>query len=103
MKKNSIKNKTEKVINEEMNLNALVLSGGDGDLQAYTKKVEEFLKEIHGKADDLATEGEKMIRENYLRVAAAEERKRSVLVMVGYMRQVRNTIGNLLRLRYLIG
>ena len=90
-------------IAEQLDIDALMLSGEDGQLKEYTKKVESLLKEIHERADKLAEEGEDLIRENYLRVPAAEERKRTVLIMVGYTRQIRNTIGNLLRLRTLIG
>lgn len=98
-----LKNSIKRVIKEELDVDAVLLSGGDGDLKAYAKKVEELLKEVHKKADDLATEGEDLVRENYFKVPAAEERKHTVLTLVGYMRQVRNTIGNVLRLRFLIG
>lgn len=99
----NLKKSIKKAIKEELNIDALVLSGGDGGLRAYTKKVEELIKEIHERSDALATEGEELIKENYLRVPSAEERKRTVLIMVGYMRQVQNTIGNTLRFRSLIG
>ena len=98
-----LKKYIKQAIKEELDVDAIMLSGDDGGLRAYAKKVEELLKEVHKKADDLATEGEDLVRENYLRMPAAEERKRTVLTLVGYMRQVRNTIGNVLRLRFLIG
>ncbi len=99
----NLKKSIKQAIKEELDVDSVMLSGDNGGLRAYTKKVEEFLREIHNKADDLATEGEDMVRENYLRMPAAEERKRTILTLVGYMRQVRNTIGNVLRLRFLIG
>ena len=101
--KSKIKKLIKQKISEQLDIDAIMLSGEDGKLKEYSTKVETLLKDIHERADKLAQEGEDLIRENYLRVPAAEERKRSVLTMVGYMRQVRNTIGNLLRLRYLIG
>ena len=90
-------------IAENLDIDAILLSAEDGKLKEYSKKVEDLLKEIHERADKLAEEGEDLIRENYLRVNAAEERKRTVLTLVGYTRQIRNTIGNLVHLRKLIG
>jgi len=99
-----LKNSIKQVIKEELDIDAIMLSGEDGGLKAYAKKVEEFLEEFHNKADALATEGEELVKENYLKVPAAEERKRTVLTLVGYMRQVRNVISSAtLRIRFLIG
>jgi hypothetical protein len=82
----------------------VMLSGGeDGSLRNYATKVLKFIDETVEKADELATEGEQLSQKNYLKNPSVEERKRMVLVMVGYLRTVRNTIGNVLKLRQLIG
>lgn len=82
----------------------VMLSGGeDGALRGYATKVLKFIDETVEKADELAAEGEQLSQKNYLKNPSVEERKRMVLVMVGYLRTVRNTIGNVLKLRQLIG
>jgi hypothetical protein len=66
-------------------------------------QTQKFLNETFDTADKLAEQGEKMLRENYFHNTAAKERRRSVLSLVGYLRETRNSVANLLRLRYLIG
>lgn len=94
----------KRAIKEAVDLNAVMLTAGDrGELSEYNKKIETFLNETFKKADELAEEGETLLRENFLHSPVAEERKRIVTVMIGYLRETRNSIGNVLRLRYLIG
>lgn len=91
-------------IKEALDIDQLMLTaGGPGELRTYSKKIESFLNETFDQADKLAEEGEELIRENYLHVPAAAERKRVVTALVGYLRETRNSIGNVLRLRRLIG
>ena len=101
-------NKTRKqlkaAIKEALDVDSILLSGGESpDLKEYNKKVEKFLNETFENADELATEGETLLRENYFHNTAATERRRVVLSLIGYLRETRNGIGNILRLRYLIG
>lgn len=94
----------KRAIKEAVDLNAVMLTAGDrGELSEYNKKIETFLNETFKQADELAEEGETLLRENFLHSPVAEERKRIVTVMIGYLRETRNSIGNVLRLRYLIG
>ena len=96
--------KLKAAIQEALDVDSLLLSGGDSpDLKEYNKKVEKFLNETFENADELAAEGEKILRENYFHNTAATERRRVVLSLIGYLRETRNGIGNILRLRYLIG
>lgn len=81
----------------------LLSAGDDGKLRAYLKKVEDLMNDVHKKADELAEEGEALIVENYLSNPVAAERKRVVMTMIGYLRQVRNTMGDLLKLKKMIG
>lgn len=91
-------------IKEALDIDQLALTaGGAGELRAYGKKIETFLNETFDNADKLADEGEDLIRENYLNSPVAAERKRIVMSLVGYLRETRNSLGNVLRLRYLIG
>jgi hypothetical protein len=91
-------------IKEALDVDQLMLTAGEGgELRSYNKKVEAFLNETFEKADKLAEEGEELLRENYLHHPTATERKRIVTILIGYLRETRNSIGNVLRLRYLIG
>lgn len=101
-----LKTKTmlKNAIKEALDVDTLLLSAGEGtELKEYNKKVENFLNETFESADKLAEEGETLLRENYFRMPAATERRRVVLSLIGYLRETRNSIGNILRLRYLIG
>lgn len=91
-------------IKEALDVDSLLLTAGEGgELRSFNKKVETFLNETFDAADKLAEEGEGLLRENYLHNTAATERKRVVTALIGYLRETRNGIGNILRLRYLIG
>lgn len=94
----------KKAIKEALDIDQLLLTAGEnGGLRDYNKKVEAFLNETYSQADKLAEEGEDLLRENYLNNTTATERKRIVTSLIGYLRETRNSIGNILRLRYLIG
>ncbi len=94
----------KKAIKEALDVDAVMLSAGEGtELKAYNKKIETFLNETFEQADKLAEEGEGLLRENYFHNPAAAERRRVVLSLIGYLRETRNSIGNVLRLRYLVG
>lgn len=90
-------------IKEALDIDQLMLTGGDGELREYNSKIEKFLNETFEQADKLALEGEELIRENYLNNPTATERKRIVTSLIGYLRETRNSVGNILRLRFLIG
>lgn len=91
-------------IKEALDVDQLLLSGGESpELKEYNKQVQKFLNETFDAADKLAEQGETMLRENYFHNTAANERRRIVLNLVGYLRQTRNSVANLLRLRYLVG
>lgn len=97
-------NMLKRAIKEALDVNSFMLTAGeDGELRGYNKKVEAFLNETFDAADKLAEEGEGLLRENYLHNTAATERKRIVTALIGYLRETRNGIGNVLRLRYLVG
>jgi hypothetical protein len=98
------RNQLKAAIKEALDVDQILLSGGDSpELKEFNKKVEKFLNETFQTADELAEQGEKMLREDYFHNTAAKERRRIVLSLVGYLRETRNSVGNLLRLRYLIG
>lgn len=97
-------NMLKRAIKEALDVNALMLTAGEGgELRDYNKKVEAFLNETFDAADKLAEEGEGLLRENYLHNTAAAERKRIVTALIGYLRETRNGVGNVLRLRFLVG
>lgn len=99
-----IKDTLKKAIKEALDADAALLSAGeDGELRGFNKKVESFLNETFEQADKLAEEGETLLRENYFHIPAATERRRMVTSLVGYLRETRNQVGNVLRLRYLVG
>ena len=100
---NKTRNQLKAAIKEALDIDQLMLTGEGGELRSYNKKVETFLNETFEKADELALEGENLIRENYLNNPVATERKRIVTSLVGYLRETRNSVGNILRLRFLIG
>ena len=97
------RNQLKNAIKEALDVDSILLSGGEGGLSEYNKKVEKFLNETFAAADELAEEGETLLRENYFHNTAATERRRVVLSLVGYLRETRNGIGNILRLRFLVG
>lgn len=98
------RNQLKTAIKEALDIDQLMLTGGaPGELREYNKKIEAFLNETYSQADKLAEEGEELLRENYLNNNTATERKRIVTSLIGYLRETRNSIGNILRLRYLIG
>lgn len=99
------RNQIKAAIKEALDVDQILLSGGDSpaELKEYNKQVEKFLNETFDTADKLAEQGEKMLREDYFHNTAAKERRRIVLSLVGYLRETRNSVANLLRLRYLIG
>lgn len=90
------------IVKESMDATMLT-AGEDGKLRAYLKKVESLMNETFEKADKLAEEGEALIVENYLSNPTAAERKRVVMTMIGYLRQVRNNMGDILKLKKLVG
>jgi len=95
--------KTSKTsITEGFDIDEALLSG-EPDLKAFSGKVQKFLDETFATADELAEEGENMLRDNFLRNATASERRRLILTLVGFLRQTRNSIGNVLRIRFLVG
>ena len=97
-------NLLKQTIKEALDADAALLSaGGRGELTTFNKKVETFLNETFETADKLAEEGETILREDYLHNTAAKERRRMIISLIGYLRETRNQIGNVLRLRYLIG
>ena len=96
------KPKTPTNISEGFDIDEAILSG-EPDLKAYQGKVQRFLDETFATADELAEEGENMLRENVLRSPTASERRRLILTLVGFLRQTRNSIGNVLRIRFLVG
>jgi hypothetical protein len=100
---NKTRNNLKAAIKEALDIDQLMLTGEGGELRSYNKKVEDFLNETFEQADKLALEGEDLIRENYLNNPTATERKRIVTALIGYLRETRNNIGNVLRLRFLIG
>ena len=101
---NKVRNHLKAAIKEALDVDQLMLTaGGSGELRAYNKKIETFLNETFENADKLAEEGEEFLRENYLNNPTATERKRIVTALIGYLRETRNSIGNVLRLRFLIG
>lgn len=96
----------KKILLEAMDADEFLLTGaqdGDKKLSAFVKKVQTFLDETFATADELADEGESLLTENFLHNQAASERKRLVLTLIGYLRTTRNTIGNVMKLRTLIG
>jgi len=91
-------------IKEALDVDQFMFTAGEcGEFRAFNKKVETFLNETFEQADKLAEEGEELLRENYLNNPTATERKRIVTALIGYLRETRNSVGNVLRLRYLIG
>lgn len=98
-----VKATLKRAIKEALDADSILLSGGEGGLSEYNKKVEKFLNETFSTADELAEEGETLLRENYFHNTAATERRRIVLSLIGHLRSIRNAIGNVLRLRYMIG
>lgn len=98
------RNQLKQAIKEALDVDQLMLTAGEGgELRAYNKKIETFLNETFEQADKLAEEGEELLRENYLHSPVATERRRIVTALIGYLRETRNSVGNVLRLRYLIG
>lgn len=99
-----VRNQLKTAIKEALDIDQLMLTAGEtGELRGYNKKIEKFLNETFETADKLALEGEELLRENYLNNPAATERKRIVLALIGYLRETRNSVGSVLRLRYLVG
>lgn len=99
-----VRKELKNAIKEALDIDQLMLTAGEGgELRSFNKKVETFLNETFEQADKLAEEGEGILRENYLHHPTATERKRIVTALIGYLRETRNSIGNVLRLRYLIG
>lgn len=96
----------KKMILEAMDADEFLLSGaqdGDKKLSEFVKKVQTFLDETFSTADELAEEGESLLTENFFHNQAASERKRLVLTFISYLRTTRNMIGNVMKLRTLIG
>ena len=99
-----IRKQLKNAIKEALDVDQLMLTAGKGgELRSFNKKVETFLNETFEKADELATEGEDLLRENYLHHPTATEHKRIVTALIGYLRETRNSVGNVLRLRFLVG
>lgn len=86
-------NSTEKV-NES--IQSEILPGSDGDLGSFMKKIEDFIDETTEKAEELALEGEEMLKANLLKSGEVAERNRLILTSVGILRKLKFGIGSMM-------
>ena len=66
---------------------------GDDQVADYMGKVEKFIDEFAERAEELAVEGEEMLKTDFANKAAVAERNRMFLTIIGVMRKIKFNIG----------
>lgn len=67
-----------------------VLPGANGELVAYTIKVEKFLDATIEEAEKLHEEGSELLAANVLRDPLVGERDRLILMIMGFLKKMKN-------------
>ncbi len=97
----------ETVLREKLkeNMATDLLPGSEGKLAAYSKKVEDFLDGITTQAEELALEGEELMKADYTRQnPSVGERNRFFLQLIGYLRKLRSNVAmSMTDLRKMLG
>jgi hypothetical protein len=67
-----------------------LLPGSNNKLAAYLEKSEKFIDKTIEEASELADEGQELMRTNFTLDVSVGERNRILLVMIGFLRKIRN-------------